>query len=251
MVFDSAINAERKAKTSANSKLYRQRPEVIARRKLQRIKDNEARRERKASESESDYQDRRAKEREHERAAESRKNDQELAKKRAYFCAWKKNRSPEQHRRDLDLERERRYGVTTEFIDEMRILQNGKCALCSYTLDRTRGFNGEHVDHCHETGRVRGLLCGACNGALGKLGDNVASIQRVLEYLKAETGHVFKEPIERRRRRRNGKLNADLVQEIHGRAEHGESQVSIAQRLGINQATVSNVRTGRLWKDSR
>lgn len=42
------------------------------------------------------------------------------------------------------------------------------------------------VDHCHDTGRVRGMLCHGCNTALGKLGDNVAGLRRALEYLTKE-----------------------------------------------------------------
>lgn len=41
-----------------------------------------------------------------------------------------------------------------------------------------------HVDHCHETGKVRGVLCGTCNTGLGKLGDNLASLRRAVAYLE-------------------------------------------------------------------
>jgi len=40
------------------------------------------------------------------------------------------------------------------------------------------------VDHCHETGRFRGWLCGMCNTAIGKLGDNVAGLETAIAYLK-------------------------------------------------------------------
>lgn len=43
------------------------------------------------------------------------------------------------------------------------------------------------------------------------------------------------------------KLTPDIVQEIHGRCEHGEAQISVARRFGISQQTVSEVRTGRTW----
>lgn len=39
------------------------------------------------------------------------------------------------------------------------------------------------IDHCHDTGRVRGVLCWDCNSAIGKLGDNKEGIQRALQYL--------------------------------------------------------------------
>ena len=92
-----------------------------------------------------------------------------------------------------------------------------------------------------------------------KLGDNEASIIRVLEYLRADCGSDAADSrrtsrIDRktgRRLRRGGKLTADIVQEIHGRIEHGESQSLVAVRLGLDGSTVSKVRTGRLWAGSR
>lgn len=62
-----------------------------------------------------------------------------------------------------------RYNITTQDKQRLYCEQNGKCALCENSID----FNGKntHVDHCHTTGRVRGILCHNCNTALGKLGD--------------------------------------------------------------------------------
>jgi hypothetical protein len=41
------------------------------------------------------------------------------------------------------------------------------------------------VDHCHETGKARGILCFNCNTSIGKLGDNVYALRRALAYLEA------------------------------------------------------------------
>lgn len=60
--------------------------------------------------------------------------------------------------------------------------QNGLCALCGTSLHR-RSSRGCHIDHCHVTGRFRGLLCGGCNTALGKLGDTPDALQRALDYV--------------------------------------------------------------------
>ena len=60
--------------------------------------------------------------------------------------------------------------------------QGHKCAICSST-DKGKGKQFFCVDHCHTTGKVRGLLCAPCNKALGQLGDTEEALQRALDYL--------------------------------------------------------------------
>lgn len=81
------------------------------------------------------------------------------------------------------------YGISYQDVLDLIAKQNGKCALCEATvsLHRGGGFKHKaHVDHCHTTNKVRGILCGNCNTALGKLGDDIESIQKVLKYLQGE-----------------------------------------------------------------
>jgi hypothetical protein len=62
-----------------------------------------------------------------------------------------------------------RYGLTPERFDEMVVDQEGRCAICRREFPQT-----PHVDHDHETGKVRGLLCRRCNIMLGwfdRMGD--------------------------------------------------------------------------------
>lgn len=68
------------------------------------------------------------------------------------------------------------YGLTVEKYNEMATNQNNKCLLC---LGETRLV----VDHCHETGNVRGLLCNNCNQGLGLFKDNINNLGRAIEYL--------------------------------------------------------------------
>ena len=82
----------------------------------------------------------------------------------------------------------RNYNITLDCYEKLLEKQNHLCAIC-----HTEGFvmsaakNGHVnklvVDHCHESGRVRGLLCHNCNRALGLLKDNTETIQRALDYL--------------------------------------------------------------------
>ena len=75
-----------------------------------------------------------------------------------------------------------RYGITIEQYDAMLTAQGGGCAVCQITPDRSpKRF---HVDHCHETGRVRGILCFACNSGLGAFSDNPDRMRRAATYLE-------------------------------------------------------------------
>jgi hypothetical protein len=63
-----------------------------------------------------------------------------------------------------------RYGVTPERYAEMLMQQEGKCAICKRD-NPNNGYTNKHfdVDHCHRTGKVRGLLCRQCNAMLGQI----------------------------------------------------------------------------------
>lgn len=76
----------------------------------------------------------------------------------------------------------KKYGITIDDYDKMVIQQNNSCAICEGVLIDSRGFR-PHVDHCHETGKVRGVLCGDCNKALGMFKDSIERIQKAYNYL--------------------------------------------------------------------
>lgn len=75
------------------------------------------------------------------------------------------------------------FGLTVDAYLEMFASQGNCCALCKSTSSGWRG--GFHVDHCHETGKVRGILCRHCNLMLGHAKDSVETLQRAIEYLMA------------------------------------------------------------------
>ncbi len=76
----------------------------------------------------------------------------------------------------------RNYGITLEQYEEMLAKQNGKCAICeaSSPSNRTKYFS---VDHCHTTGKVRGLLCTKCNRGLGFFNDDDKRLSTAIKYL--------------------------------------------------------------------
>ncbi|WP_353231257.1 MULTISPECIES: endonuclease VII domain-containing protein [Novosphingobium] len=73
-----------------------------------------------------------------------------------------------------------KYGMTFEQRALLRKQQDARCAICA---DPLQGGRREHLDHCHATGRVRGLLCSECNTGIGKLKEDPAILRRAVEYL--------------------------------------------------------------------
>lgn len=75
------------------------------------------------------------------------------------------------------------YGITLDQYEDMRCAQNYKCAICN--LDEKENKNKKlFVDHCHETKKVRALLCLWCNSALGSFKDNINTLEKATAYLK-------------------------------------------------------------------
>lgn len=74
------------------------------------------------------------------------------------------------------------YGLTLEDFDELLSAQGGRCAICR--TDTPGGKGRFHVDHCHSTGRIRGLLCCNCNRGIGALKDESALLHKAISYLE-------------------------------------------------------------------
>lgn len=78
----------------------------------------------------------------------------------------------------------RRYGITYQEYCDMLDAQKGRCAICeSFDAQNNRTYGKLFIDHCHTTGKVRGLLCSKCNHALGQLNDDVDLFKKAIEYL--------------------------------------------------------------------
>lgn len=73
-----------------------------------------------------------------------------------------------------------KYSITIPEYNDMLALQEGVCALCGKE-EKRRPLS---VDHCHTTGRIRGLLCSSCNLAIGLIGDDSEVAMKIARYLE-------------------------------------------------------------------
>lgn len=81
----------------------------------------------------------------------------------------------------------RRYGIIEEEYRSILEKQNNVCAICKKQETRKVRGGGKRnfsVDHCHKTGKVRGLLCDACNKGLGQFNDDIELICAAFKYLE-------------------------------------------------------------------
>jgi hypothetical protein len=74
-----------------------------------------------------------------------------------------------------------RFGITEADYERMLQEQQGVCAICNRTCATGKRLA---VDHCHDAGRIRGLLCKNCNTAIGLLSDEPARLEKAIAYLK-------------------------------------------------------------------
>jgi hypothetical protein len=110
---------------------------------------------------------------------------------RKYSKKHRDKQTPEQRaRRNYTTRRNRlsrTYGITTEQYEALLSAQDGVCAICKENGE-DRGAKSLAVDHCHTTGRVRGLLCRRCNAGLGQFKDCPEGVERALAYLRRHYG---------------------------------------------------------------
>ena len=115
-----------------------------------------------------------------------------LAKKRAYNEAHKEEiQAQRKARREADRGKfnardrtgviRRKYGLTPDEVAAMLEGQKGRCWICRQPF----GSKSPHIDHCHATGKVRGLLCRECNLGLAHFADDSKSLMRAARYLKS------------------------------------------------------------------
>ena len=77
-----------------------------------------------------------------------------------------------------------KYGVSLEAYDAMLKSQDGSCAICGGQNQMDKPLA---VDHCHKTGKVRGLLCYQCNVGIGNLRDDPNILRLAIRYIESYT----------------------------------------------------------------
>jgi hypothetical protein len=79
----------------------------------------------------------------------------------------------------------KREDSTVEELLELYKLQGGECAICHtpYKIESISKQRGLFIDHCHTSGKVRGLLCQKCNSGLGMFNDNIETLNEAIFYL--------------------------------------------------------------------
>jgi hypothetical protein len=110
--------------------------------------------------------------------------------KKVYMREWQRNarlNNPDYHRNS---NLKKTYGITLDDYNRMLSEQNGLCKICGRPerrVTRDGKVMNLHVDHCHSSNKVRGLLCHHCNVALGSFDDSIELLQSAIDYLNKNT----------------------------------------------------------------
>jgi len=104
------------------------------------------------------------------------------------YCSLSASKKKYSAIRDYKIKLKRKYNLSYEQYLSMYETQDGLCAICGCSVFLTTDIAPKelkaHVDHCHETGSVRGLLCSPCNKGLGFYKDDVNNLQKAIDYLR-------------------------------------------------------------------
>lgn len=172
-----AITAKRNAKREADREAYN------ARQRAYRAADPERFKEYDRNRPEAQKTARRQAVREH--SAKIRTSPERVE----YLAKWR-GTNPDKVARYNAIDKEhnakrrhlaKHYSITTDEWDAMLRAQGERCAICGTDTPAGRGW---HTDHCHTTGKVRGILCIHCNAGLGQFRDSAEVLSKAAEYLR-------------------------------------------------------------------
>jgi hypothetical protein len=112
--------------------------------------------------------------REAKRAADS-------SRRRAAYTGARSSKNPQAAARHRELN----YGLQEGDLNAMIWVQDNRCAICGEPPDPSKHYGVLVVDHCHETNKVRGLLCAHCNSMLGYAKDEQGTLLSAAHYLES------------------------------------------------------------------
>jgi hypothetical protein len=135
---------------------------------------------------------------------------------------------------------ENKYGLTEDQYQELWNKQNGLCAICGKPEETTQRL---HVDHCHRTDTIRGLLCGKCNRGIGMFDDEQELLLKAAEYLRKTTDPSKLIPV--RLSTPQKQVSVEAVKQLKS---IGFTHQKIADTLACSAACVSKKLNG--WPES-
>lgn len=107
-----------------------------------------------------------------------------IKKKKKIYCNNNKDKIRDYYKKNAKKIREhylkKTYSISFEQLRQMFLSQEGRCAICSKVFNKRKDV---HVDHNHNTGEVRGLLCSSCNRGIGYLRDDSSILLKAASYL--------------------------------------------------------------------
>lgn len=105
---------------------------------------------------------------------------------KASCSSWYKNNKDKAKQRSTEWHYMTYYGISYSDFRSLAQDQDNKCKLCGIELSFSnhKKQNGAVLDHCHTTGKIRGVLCSGCNKGLGHFKDNIELFNKAILYLK-------------------------------------------------------------------
>jgi hypothetical protein len=113
--------------------------------------------------------------------------DREYHQRRKEKRNLDRNRDPDKYKNQ---EIQSKYGISIDDYYLILGMQGGGCSICG-SIDPKFGRKYFCVDHCHSTGRIRGLLCHTCNLGLGHFDDSLQLIQSAQAYLTSPPANIL------------------------------------------------------------
>ena len=96
------------------------------------------------------------------------------------------NQKKNSYKYDINKQILNSYGKSYDFILNIYNEQDGFCGICGkyFNASEISKRRGLHIDHCHKSGLIRGLLCGNCNSSIGKFKDDINLLKNAIIYIE-------------------------------------------------------------------